>query len=404
MKPKTAVEKAQDVKWLIVTSLLVAFGMFLVGFDNNLYFFGGTYIMKDIGVNNLFLGITATGFAAGITIFSLVGGIVFDKVTTRNGILISLGIVTVFSTLTGFSRNWYELLAFRFLVGFGVGMIQPEISAFLGGLKVTYRATVIASAGFFFMLGLAISPMVFAAFSTSTTFDIPFVLAGIAGLFLMGLIAALVPAEYKVREAPRKGILANLNSAVILASVSYLLFGIAYFAYLGYFTPYLLSDGLSKTEAALAISSFGIAGLIVSYPGALLGDRGDRKRAVQLGAFVIFAGALLAFSLKLSFGLALFSVALLGAGYAIYGNINAYVQEAVEDQWRGTAVGFMFTLFNVGAMIGGPLMGFLVLAEGYRLAGYLSMVLPLALAFAVASLVPGRVITEINEGTKVGER
>ncbi|MDP7975669.1 MAG: MFS transporter [TACK group archaeon] len=392
MERKTAVGKAQDVKWLIVTSLLVAFSMFLVGFDNNLYFFGGAYIMKDIGVNDLFLGITATGFAAGITIFSLVGGIVFDKITTRNGIIVSLGIITVFSTLTGFSRNWYELLVFRFLVGFGVGMIQPQVSAFLGGLKVSYRATVIASAGFFFMIGLAVSPMVFAAFSTSTTFDIPFILAGIAGLALMALIAAFVPAEYKIKEPPKKGMLANLNSAVILASVSYLAFGIAYFAYLGYFTPYLLADGLSKGEAALAISSFGVAGLILSYPGALLGDRADRKMAVQLGALLIFVGALLAFSLKISFGLALASVALLGAGYAIYGNINAYVQEAVEDQWRGTAIGFMFTLFNVGSMIGGSLMGFLVVAEGYRMAGYLCMVLPLAFSLAIASGMPKKAI------------
>jgi len=392
MERKTAVEKAQDVKWLLVTSLLVAFSMFLVGFDNNLYFFGGAYIMKDIGVNDLFLGITATGFAAGITIFSLVGGIVFDKITTRNGILVSLGIITVFSALTGFSRNWYELLAFRFLVGFGVGMIQPQVSAFLGGLKVSYRATLIASAGFFFMTGLAISPMIFAVFSTSTTFDVPFALAGIAGLVLMGLITAFVPAEYKIKEPPKNGVLANLNSAVILASVSYLAFGIAYFAYLGYFTPYLLAEGLSKGEAALAISSFGIAGLALSYPGALFGDRRDRKMAVQLGLLLIFVGALLAFSLKLSFELALISIALLGAGYAIYGNINAYVQEVVEDQWRGTAVGFMFTLFNVGAMIGGPLMGFLVIAKGYRTAGYLSMVLPLALSLIIASVLPKKVV------------
>ena len=242
---KTTIDKVSTTGGLIITAIVVGFGMFLVGFDANLFFFGGAFIFSIIKVSPFMLGIASSGFAVGITIFSLIGGYVFDRITTRNGIIISLAIISVFSTLTGFAGNQYEVVAFRFLVGFGTGMIQPEISAFLGDLRPNLRATLIATAAVSFNLGLAVSPLIFAKFSTVSSFDVPFMLAGISGLALILITIFLIPSKYKPKEKPSKGILGNMNKSLLLASLSYLFFGIAFFAYNSYFTAYITSSGIA---------------------------------------------------------------------------------------------------------------------------------------------------------------
>ncbi len=384
----TTVKKAQSLGGLIMIAVLVGLGMFLDGFDANLFFFGGTFILKIINVNPILLGITATGFSAGIMIFSIVGGVIFDKITTRNGIIISLTVISLFSALTGFVRNEYELVIYRFMVGFGVGMIQPEISAFLGDLRPKIRATVIATAGVMFNLGLALGPLIFARFSTISTFDIPFVIAGLSGLVLIILTFVFIPSTYKIKNKPKHGILKNMNRSLLLASFSYLFFGIAFFAYNSYATPFLTHDGISKGTAAIVLSTFGFAGIVLAYPGAIVGDRTNRKRIIQLGALVMLIGTIVLFGIHMSPIIAFTAVIFLGGGYAIYGNIQAFSQESVEDPWIGTAVGFLYLVFNIGAMIGGPLMGYLIPKIGYSMAGVYALMIPMAICLILMSLAP----------------
>lgn len=386
---ETVVEKAKSIKELILIAVVVAIGMFLVGFDSDLFLFGGTFILKIINVNPLLLGVAATGFSAGIAIFSVVGGYVFDKISARNGIIISLAVVSLFSALTGFVTNEYELVVYRFIVGFGVGMIQPEISAFLGDLRPKERATLIATSGVMFNLGLAVAPLIFAAYSTLKTFDIPFLMAGITGLVLIAITVFVIPSTYKIKQKPKKGIMGNMNLSLLLAAVSYFFFGIAFFAYESYFTPYMISEGISEGTAAVIFSAFGFAGIIFAYPGAIAGDKMvNRKRITQLGALVVLVGTIVMFGIHLTPFIAVSAVVLFGGGYAIYGNIQAFSQESVEDQWIGTAVGFLFLVFNIGAMIGGPLMGAMIPSMGYSKAGIFALIIPMIVCLAMISFAP----------------
>ena len=386
---ETVVEKAKSIKELILIAVVVAIGMFLVGFDSDLFLFGGTFILKIINVNPLLLGIAATGFSAGIAIFSVVGGYVFDKISARNGIIISLAVVSLFSALTGFVTNEYELVVYRFIVGFGVGMIQPEISAFLGDLRPKERATLIATAGVMFNLGLAVAPLIFAAYSTLKSFDIPFLMAGITGLVLIAITVFVIPSTYKIKQKPKKGIMGNMNISLLLAAVSYFFFGIAFFAYESYFTPYMISEGISEGTAAVIFSAFGFAGILFAYPGAIAGDRMvNRKRITQLGALIVLVGTIVMFGIHLTPFIAVSAVVLFGGGYTIYGNIQAFSQESVEDQWIGTAVGFLFLVFNIGAMIGGPLMGAMIPSMGYAKAGIFALIVPMIVCLAMISFAP----------------
>lgn len=381
-KRKTVLEKASSLKWLAASSALVAFSFFLSGFDNNLYFFGSAYIFKVIGINNLLLGVTATGFAAGIAVFSMAGGWIFDRVTTRNGIVLSVLIISAFTALTGVATTWPQLLAFRFLVGFGVGMLQPEVLAFLGGLMPKYRATLMATSVVFFDLGLALGPPAFSALSSATSFETPFLVAGGIGLALSIFILAFIPSTYKRSEPPRTGLVQNIRRPLLLAALSYFFFGVAFFAFESYYSSYLMYSNIAESEAAVAFSAFGMAGLLLSYPAALLGDRVSRKSSVVMGALLASAGGVLAFGAPASFAIAAAGAAIIGTGFAFYSsNVAAYGQEVVEDSWRGSAVGLLFTVYNLGTMAGGPLMTLALSVSGYKAAGLLVTALPFLLSF-----------------------
>lgn len=394
-KQVTVVKEAQTIGGALKVIIPVALGMFLVGFDSDLYFFGGTFITKIIHVNAFYIGVASSGFAAGIAIFSIIGGYIFDKITTRNGIVISLAIISVFSALTGFVTNQYELVAFRFIVGFGTGMIQPEIIAFLGDIRPKLRQTVIASEGIAFGLGLFVAPYVFALYSTITSFDIPFIISAIAGLALIIVVLVLVPSKYKPYKQPKLGIREILNPSLIFISSSFFFFGISFFAFESYATPYMEAYGLSESAAAVAFSTFGLALLIATLPGGIIGDKFKRKNVI-IGSSIVMAIANIIMFIHIPVFLVItIGIILFGAGYGIYGNVNAFAQETVEDQWRGSAVGFMFLIFNVGALIGGTLMGGAIHLVGYRLAGLYVMIIPIIISLVLIALTPK--INIINE-------
>lgn len=382
------VKEAQTVGGALKVIIPVALGMFLVGFDADLYFFGGTFITSIIHVNAFYIGVASSGFAAGIAIFSVIGGYIFDKITTRNGIIISLAIISIFSTLTGFVTNQYELVAYRFLVGFGTGMIQPEIIAFLGDIRPERRQTVIASEGIAFGLGLFVAPYIFSAYSTLATFDIPFIIAGLSGAALILVVIALVPSKYKAYKKPEKSIIEVINKPLIFISASFLFFGISFFAFESYATPYMEAYGFSKGAAAVAFSTFGLALLIATLPGGIIGDKFKRKLVIIASAIIMVIANVMMFIQTPIFLVITISIILFGAGYGIYGNVSAFAQETVEDQWRGSAVGFMFLIFNLGSLIGGTLMGAAISLVGYRMAGLYVMIIPMILSFIFITLTP----------------
>ena len=382
------VKEAQTLGGALKVIIPVALGMFLVGFDADLYFFGGTFITSIIHVNAFYIGVASSGFAAGIAIFSVIGGYIFDKITTRNGIIISLAIISIFSTLTGFVTNQYELVAYRFLVGFGTGMIQPEIIAFLGDIRPERRQTVIASEGIAFGLGLFVAPYIFSAYSTLATFDIPFIIAGLSGAALILVVIALVPSKYKAYKKPEKSIIEVINKPLIFISASFLFFGISFFAFESYATPYMEAYGFSKGAAAVAFSTFGLALLIATLPGGIIGDKFKRKLVIIASAIIMVIANIMMFVQTPVFLVITISIILFGAGYGIYGNVSAFAQETVEDQWRGSAVGFMFLIFNLGSLIGGTLMGAAISFVGYRMAGLYVMIIPMILSFIFITLTP----------------
>jgi MFS family permease len=174
---------------------------------------------------------------------------------------------------------------------------------------------------------------------------------------------------------------------LILISLSILFFGIGYFAYLSYFTPYMLSLHYTKPTITAVSSALGFGGIAMALPAGWGGDRFTRVRIIQVGAAMMVIGTLLITVLHLTVLIAVPGLVLFGGGYAVYGQLRAFTQETVELAWVGTAVGFMEAMYNVGGMAGGPLMSSLV-SHGYQTAGLLAIVLPIAVCLVLAIVTP----------------
>ncbi len=384
---KTAVVRAETTGGLLSIGVIVALGLFLVGFDSELFLFGGAFVDQITHISPSTLGIMATAYTLGIVVFSLAGGYIFDKITTRNGIVLSLAVLSLFSGLMGFAKTEDELFFFRFMTGVGTGLAQPMIASFLGDLRSVHRGKLIALVSIMFNAGIASAPYVYSGFSTSTSFYWPFVISAIMGAVLILLVTAFVPSVYTFKRHNMKGILEILNKPLILISLSILSFGIGYFAYLSYFTPYMLSLHYTRSTITVVSSALGFGGIAMALPAGWGGDRFTRIRVIQVGAAMMVIGTLLITVLHLTVLIAVPGLVLFGGGYAVFGQLRAFTQETVELAWVGTAVGFMEAMYNVGGMVGGPLMSSLV-SHGYQTAGLVAIVLPIAVCLILAIVTP----------------
>ena len=383
-KTETVISDIHKNKYkLILFASIVVFGMFLDGFDAVLFFFGGTFIFKIIHVSPLFLGVAGAGFAGGITVFSFIGGYVFDKMSVKYGLMVALILFSIFSALTGFVSNEYELVAFRFLTGFGVGMVQPLIYTFMGDLIPRARGRLMAIPAIMFGLGLFVAPYIFNIFSTKTTFDIPFIISGILGVILILMIFSILPKYYMKRQRSKKGFYKYLKIDLLLAVFSMFAWGIGYFAYNSYYSAYLINIGFTPSEDTLVFSLFGLGLIISALPGSFVGDKLSRKSALIIAALFYVISTGLMFFTKMSVTEAIIATLIFGFGYGIYGvNIAAIVQEFVEVSWSGSATGFLFGIFNIGALLGGPLFGItLSVTKSYFSAGVYTIFIPMIVIF-----------------------
>ena len=364
---------ARSSGWAFLAIVIVAaLPAFMEGFDGTLFNFGAPFIVHHIHASTALLGTLATGLAVGIALFGLVGGYLFDHFSVKYTIMLSVAIFAVFTVLTGLATSPTMLFIFRMMVGVGIGMFQPAIIALLGDILFETRGRAVSAFAVFFGGGNFVGPYVIQPFLPH--FKTPFIISGIVSLLVLILFYVVIPKTYKAQtRAPRKfrGI---FNRNVSILSFSIFFFGIALFAFHGYGSLYLLKGlSLPSARAATILSMAGLGGLICAFPIGYLADRFGRKYIVSLAALLISLGAVGLFLVSRSEAPLIVLTFAFGAGWGIYVDlVSTLGQDSVSDLLAGTVTGWLLLVFNVGAMLGGPLFGAL-LPNGFVTAGLLSM-------------------------------
>jgi MFS family permease len=363
-----------------------AFPVFVMLFDAVAYSFGSPFIISYLKAPSYLIGIMLSAYAAGIAVFSFVGGYLFDKISVKLVLIIAILLFSVFSVLTGFVTNVYELFVFRFLVGAGIGTFQPVGITMLSDLFYSTKARAVGVYATFFSLGEVAAPLVFPAFLPA--FRVPFEISGILSLLAIILVILFVPNVYKKEDRVKVQLKSLINRNSIILLVSMFIFGIAVFAgFDTYYSSYLihfihLSSGLAGVVYAFA----GIGGVILSVPIGMFGDHYNRRYGMILSGILFTVGSLGMFYIARTAITQAIFVFIFGAGFGTFENVAvAFGQDYTPDETAGMIGGSVLGIYNIGAIVGGPLFGYVLFTSGYLNAGIFTVIIPAIIMLIIIS-------------------
>ncbi len=382
-----------STRQFIIILFIASIPAFLEGFDNNLFTFGAPYIVHNIHGASALLGTLATGYALGIAVFSMVGGYLFDRTPVKYTVMASIVLFAGFTVLTGYVSTPRELFAVRLGVGIEVGIFQPAAAALLGDIFFETRGRALSLFSVLFGLGLFVGPYLISPFLPH--YRIPFVLSGIAALISLALFAVFIPRTYKVLEKQSINLAGMFNHNVIILSFAIFLFGITLFGFLGYYSDYLLNVlHLPPGLSAGIYSMGGLGGLICAFPIGYLADKIGRKRGLSFASLLIVIGSIGMFSVTRNVLLLFVLTFLFGAGWGIFVGLSIGVaQDSTHDAIAGSVTGWIYLIFNLGALLGGPMFSSLI-PLGFKTAGLITLGLTSTVSFVLSLLT--RPITQSN--------
>lgn len=352
--------------------LIAAIPAFLEGFDNNLFTFGAPYIVHNVHGTAALLGSVATGYALGIAIFSMLGGYLFDRTPVKYTVMASVVLFAGFTVLTGYVTSPVGLFIARLGVGLGVGVFQPAGAALLGDIFFETRGRALSVFSVLFGLGLFVGPYLINPFLPH--YRTPFIFSGIAAVISLILFQIFIPRTYKVLERQHIKLRGMFNRNVMILSVAIFLFGITLFGFLGYDSDYLINIlHIPGGTSAGIYSMGGLGGLICAFPIGYIADKIGRKRGVSLASLLIVIGSLGMFTVSNNVLLLFVLTFLFGAGWGIFVGLSVgLAQDSTDDAIAGSVTGWIYLVFNVGALFGGPIFAALIPA-GFRTAGFITL-------------------------------
>ncbi len=381
----------------ILILIIAAIPAFLEGFDNNLFTYGAPYIVHNVHGTAALLGSVATGYALGIAVFSMVGGYLFDRMPVKYTVMASIVLFAGCTVLTGYVSSPATLWIARLGVGLGVGIFQPAGAALLGDIFWETRGRALSVFSVLFGLGLFVGPYLINPFLPH--YQTPFLLSGVAALISLVLFQIFIPRTYKVLERQQLKLSGIFNRNVIILSVAIFLFGITLFGFLGYYSDYLINVlHLPGGTSAGIYSMGGLGGLICAFPIGYIADKIGRKRGVSLASLLIVIGSVGMFVVSSNVPLLYILTFLFGAGWGIYVGLSVgLAQDSTDDAIAGSVTGWIYLVFNVGALFGGPIFAALIPA-GFVTAGLVTLGLTsfitLVLTFLTRPVLRSNIVTD----------
>ncbi|NMP22236.1 MFS transporter [Sulfobacillus sp. DSM 109850] len=398
-QPKETVRSAarQSSGRFILILIVAAIPAFLEGFDNNLFTYGAPYIVHNVHGTAALLGSVATGYALGIAVFSMLGGYLFDRTPVKYTVMASIVLFAGFTVLTGYVTSPVGLWISRLGVGLGVGVFQPAGAALLGDIFWETRGRALSVFSVLFGLGLFVGPYLINPFLPH--YQTPFVLSGVAALISLVLFQIFIPRTYKVLERQQLKLSGMFNRNVIILSIAIFLFGITLFGFLGYYSDYLITIlHLPGGTSAGIYSMGGLGGLICAFPIGYVADKIGRKRGVSLASLLIVIGSIGMFLVSRDVPLLYVLTFLFGAGWGIFVGLSVgLAQDSTDDAIAGSVTGWIYLVFNIGALFGGPIFAALI-PVGFVTAGLITLgltsLLSLVLTLFTRPVVQSNIVIE----------
>ena len=383
--------------WLAVALLWVV--ACLNYLDRQVIFSVFPLVRSEMKLDDLQLGLLSTVFLWVYGFASPFGGYLADRIGRKRVVVISLAIWTTVTLLTGYVRDFPQLLVARALMGLSEACYLPAALALIAELHDKRRvslATGVHQSGLY--AGMAFGGVVGGWMGERDGWRAPFILLGVIGLLYAGVLAKGLR-----RDTP--GAITAASSTPIGTSLSEVLRVPGYFGMLAAFTGFAIANWVVYTwlplyifdQFRLSLTSAGFSATfylqVASFAGILAGgwlaDRWCRyspKGRVLTQALGIAVAAPFLFLVGVTSSIVTLIAALIafGIGKGFYdANTMPALAQVARPHIRATGYG-IFNLF--GCVVGGAMAaaaGALKPAIGLSGSIQISALLLLATAFAL---------------------
>ena len=277
-------------EWRIVTLLTIGFG--LVGLDRWVISALFPAMARDLHLNYQELGVTigALGIAWGL--FSIIGGGLGDRFGRRRILVPAIVGFSLLSGVSGLAAGLSSLLAIRIIMGANEGAFCPVSFAAVSEASLPTRRgmNLGITQSAFPLFGLALGPIIATQLLRVTTWRWAFVLVGVPGLIVGGLLARIVRepptigAKSQDLRAPIGELLQHRN--VLLGMLALLCAMSGIFSLSAMVPSYLVNYlKLTTSEMGIVTSAIGFGGFLGQLALPALSDMIGRK-PVAVGGFI----------------------------------------------------------------------------------------------------------------------
>ncbi|HTT01795.1 MAG TPA: MFS transporter [Steroidobacteraceae bacterium] len=337
-----------------------------------------------LGLSDFRLGTLMTGFLLVYMLAAPVFGALGDRRSRTRSIAVGVFVWSIATALSGFARNYLQLLAARATVGVGeaaYGTIAPTLLA--DYFPVTVRGRVFAVFGMAIPVGAALGYIVGGLVDHWYGWRAAFFVAGVPGMLLAVAVLALPDPPRGLQErqaragespvnAPQaRGTLAIYRG--LLSHAPYVLTVLGYAAYtfalggLAFWMPTFLERARGVAPAQ-ATSAFGaivvVTGLVGTFAGGWLGDywlRFSREAYLWMSGLVTLLAVPVAVVALAARAPSLYYPAIVTAELLLFmstGPINSAIVNLVAPAERASAIALsVFAIHLLGDVISPPIIG-----------------------------------------------
>lgn len=356
---------------------------FYLAIAANLFFFAGfqwTFATLPSYIQEIGGDATQIGLAFGIFSLSAVAarpvvGWLVDHWGRRPVLLAGAAIFTLSPALYALTRSLWTFQAVRVLHGIGISAFTTAYTTLVGDLAPPpRRGEAVGLSGITNNLGMLFTPVLGVYALEEWGSAIHFLIS--AGITAISVLLLLPVRESAGRThaqtdspAPPNLWAVTRKRPVWVAAFGITGLAVAYGAVLSFLAPFAVEHGLAATGAYF--SAFAIAMMGAQASAGWLSDRIGR-RAVAIPGMIVTVPAMVGLAMVRSDAALLAAGAGFGLSWGLArAGIDTTVVDAVSSEARGTAVGFLYTIFDLGVGVGSFGLGVVATqAQGYAAVFY----------------------------------
>ncbi|MFQ6011313.1 MAG: MFS transporter [Nitrososphaerales archaeon] len=343
------------------------------------------------------LVVTATG--VGRLLIAIPSGLAMDRIGRRPIIVIGSALAVVSGLLSGLTHNFFQLLFYRMLTGFSMGMwIGARQTMIADSVTPTLRGKVMSTFMISSTLGLAAGPAVGGFIAEIWGFRAPFFIyaltSAISLILSQALIRETIPKGSEEPDRSTKGRFGLSGGMMkILLSVSFLSLAFATSVnqirmgarqvLIPFFGNYALD--FSLVEIGLLLSIVAIFLILIATPAGVIMDRYGRKKAL-VPSFILSGAGTFMFPFVTDLPQAILVSVIMGVGAGFgAGTVATIAADMAPKRSKGLFMSIWRMVGAAGGLIGPLMVG--VLIDFYTMeTAFFALALLLAIAAVVSQV------------------